>query len=186
MDAVPFLDLKAQYAGLRDGLNAAMAGVFERSSFILGQEVRAFEEEFAAAMGARFGVAVASGTDALHLALRACGVGPGDEVITVSFTAGATVAAVAMTGADVVLVDIDPHTFTMDPERVAAAISPRTKVILPVHLYGCPADMTALTDLARRHGIRIVEDCAQAHGAQWDGRTVGSIGDFGCFSFYPT
>lgn len=184
--AVPFLDLKAQYAALKPELDAALAGVFARGVFILGPEVAAFEQEFAAWVGTQNGVAVASGTDALHLALRACGIGPGDEVITVSFTAGATVAAVAMTGATPVLVDIDPRTYTMDPTLVEDAITPRTKAILPVHLYGHPADMTAIMDIARRRNLRVIEDCAQAHGAAWDGKPVGSIGDLGCFSFYPT
>lgn len=186
MQNIPFLDFKAQIQALRAEIDAALAGVLERGYFILGPEVAAFEREFAGYIGAAEGVGVASGTDALHLALRACEVGPGDEVITVSHTAGATVAAVVMTGATPVLVDIDPRSFNIDPEQVARHITPRTKAILPVHLYGQAADLDPLLELARRHGLRVVEDCAQAHGAEYHGRLVGNWGDVGCFSFYPT
>lgn len=152
----------------------------------MGPEVSAFEEEFARYIGSRFAIGVGSGTEALHLGLRACGVGPGDEVVTVSHTAVATVAAVELSGARAVLVDVDPATCTMDPALLEKAISSRTKVILPVHLYGTPAEMSSILAVAERHGVRVVEDCAQAHGARYGGRRVGTLGDLGCFSFYPT
>jgi dTDP-3-amino-3,4,6-trideoxy-alpha-D-glucose transaminase len=171
---------------LKDQIDAAARRVLESGRFILGPEVRAFEEEFAAWLGVEHTVGVASGTDAIHLALRACGIGPGDEVITVAHTAVATVVAVEMAGARPVLVDVDPETYTMDPAACRAAISPRTKAILPVHLYGHPADMTALGEIARRHGLLLVEDCAQAHGARIEGTLVGTFGEVACFSFYPT
>ncbi|MBI4497787.1 MAG: DegT/DnrJ/EryC1/StrS family aminotransferase [Chloroflexi bacterium] len=186
MQPIPFLDLKGQHQALRTEIDAAIAGVLERGQFILGPEVAAFEAEFARYTGAADGVAVASGTDALHLALRACDIGPGDEVITVAHTAGATVAAVVMAGARPVLVDIDPRSYTIDPEQVARHITPRTRAILPVHLYGQAVDLAPLLDLAHRHGLRVIEDCAQAHGAEYRGRRVGGWGDLGCFSFYPT
>ena len=145
----------------------------------------AFEQEFATYCGAAECIALNSGTSALHLALLAAGVGPGDEVITVPFTFVASVAAVSYTGARPVLVDIDPRSFTMDPAAIEAAITPRTKAILPVHLYGQPADMDPIMEIARRHGLVVIEDAAQAHGAKYKGRPVGSIGDMACFSFYP-
>jgi dTDP-3-amino-3,4,6-trideoxy-alpha-D-glucose transaminase len=154
--------------------------------YILGQEVKKFEDEFAQYCGVRYGVGVASGTDALFLALSACDLGPGDEVITVSHTAVATVAAIAHTGATPVLVDIREDTFTVDPEKIRAAITPRTKALVIVHLYGLPADMDQIQAIAKNHGLMLIEDCAQAHGARYRGKRVGSFGDFGCFSFYPT
>lgn len=183
---IPFNNLKPQYALLKGEIDAAVARVLESGWFILGPEVRAFEEEFAAWLGVAHTVGVASGTDAIHLALRACGVGPGDEVITVAHTAVATVAAVEMAGATPVLVDVDAETYTMDPAACEAAVSPRTKAILPVHLYGHPADMAALGEVARRHKLHLVEDCAQAHGARLNGQMAGTLGDIACFSFYPT
>jgi dTDP-4-amino-4,6-dideoxygalactose transaminase len=182
---VPYLDLKAQYQSIKPEIDAAIARVLESCQFVLGPEVAGFEQDFAVYCGAAECIALNSGTSALHLALLAAGVGPGDEVITVPFTFVASVAAVTYTGARPVLVDIDPRSFTMDPSAVEAAITPRTKAILPVHLYGQSADMDPIMEIARRHGLVVIEDAAQAHGAQYKGRPVGSIGDMGCFSFYP-
>ena len=160
--------------------------MLERGRYILGPETGAFEQEFAAYIGAQSALGVGSGTEALHLALRACGIGPGDEVITVSHTAVATVAAIELCGALPVLVDIDPVTYTLDPGRLEPAISPRTRAIIPVHLYGHPADLAQIVSIAASHGVRVIEDCAQAHGAFYDGRRAGSLGDIAAFSFYPT
>jgi len=182
---VPFVDLKSQYRSIKQEIDSAIAGVLETSSFVLGKEVAAFEEAFASYTGARHAVAVNSGTSALHLALLAAGVGAGDEVITVPFTFVATVAAIGYTNARPVFVDIDPRSFTMDPSMVEAAITPRTKVIMPVHLYGQPADMDPILEIARRHKLVVIEDAAQAHGARYKGRPAGSIGDLAGFSFYP-
>jgi dTDP-4-amino-4,6-dideoxygalactose transaminase len=182
---VPFLDLKAQYRSIKPEIDAAIAHVLETTQFVLGDEVALFEREFAAYSGAAQGIAVNSGTSALHLALLAAGVGPGDEVITVPNTFVATVAAVKYTGARPVFVDIDPARFTMDPARVEAAITPRTKALLPVHLYGQPADMDPIVEIARRRGLKVIEDAAQAHGARYQGRPVGGLADLACFSFYP-
>jgi len=183
---VPFVDLKAQHEAIADELNEAIQRVIKRSRFILGQEVEAFEEEFAAYCDVDHCVGVGSGTEALHLALKACGMGPGDEVITVSFTFIATALAISWTGATPVFVDIDPKTYTMDPDRVAQAITPHTKAILPVHLYGQCADMDPLLALAKEHNLWMIEDACQAHGATYKGRKAGSIGHLGCFSFYPS
>ncbi len=182
---IPFVDLKAQYASIKTEVNAAIQGVLESCQFTLGSEVAAFEEEFAAYSQARFGIGVNTGTSALHLALLAAGVGRGDEVITVPFTFIATASAIDYTGATPVFVDIDPKTFTMDPARIEAAITPKTKAIIPVHLYGQAADMDPILEIARRHKLVVIEDAAQAHGAEYKGRRAGSIGDMGCFSFYP-
>jgi dTDP-4-amino-4,6-dideoxygalactose transaminase len=184
--SIPAVDLAGQYRALRTEIDAAVNRVLAGGWYILGEETRAFEAEFAAYVGAEHGVGVASGTDALILALRAVGVGAGDEVITVSHTAVATVAAVEQAGARPVLVDIDPATFTIDPAQVEAAISSRTRAIVPVHLYGHPADMDPILAVARQHDLAVVEDCAQAHGARYRGRPVGSLGDVAAFSFYPT
>jgi dTDP-4-amino-4,6-dideoxygalactose transaminase len=182
---VPYLDLKAQYQSIKPEIDAAISRVLESCQFVLGPEVAGFEQEFAAYCGAAECIALNSGTSALHLALLAAGVGPGDEVITVPFTFVASVAAVTYTGARPMLIDIDPRSFTMDPAAIEAAITPRTKVILPVHLYGQSADMDPIMEVARRHQLIVIEDAAQAHGAKYKGRPVGSIGDMGCFSFYP-
>jgi dTDP-4-amino-4,6-dideoxygalactose transaminase len=182
---IPFLDLKAQYASIKPDVDAAVMSVLESCQFALGEQVAAFEREFAAYVGAAEAVGVNSGTSALHLALLAAGVGPGDEVITVPNTFVATVAAVYYTGARAVLVDIDPRSFTIDVNRIEQAITPRTKVILPVHLYGQAADMDPILEIARRRHLTVIEDAAQAHGAEYKGRRAGSIGDLGCFSFYP-
>ncbi len=183
---VPYLDLKAQYQSIKPEIDAAVARVLDTCQFVLGAEVAGFEQEFAAYCGAAECIALNSGTSALHLALLAAGVGHGDEVITVPFTFVASVAAVLYAGARPVLVDIDPRTFTMDPSAVEAAITPRTKAILPVHLYGQPADMDPILEVARRHGLVVIEDAAQAHGAKYKGRSIGSVADITCFSFYPT
>jgi len=182
---VPSLDLKTQYRSIKPEIDAALANVLDSGQFVLGPEVAGFEQEFATYCGASECIALNSGTSALHLALLAAGVRPGDEVITVPFTFVASVAAVLYAGARPVLVDIDPRSFTMDPAVVESAITPRTKAILPVHLYGQPADLDPITEIARRHSLVVIEDAAQAHGAKYKGRPVGSIGDIGCFSFYP-
>jgi len=183
---IPLVDLKAAYQRLQPEIDAAVAKVVAGGWYILGPEVRAFETEFAAWLGVENAVGVASGTDALLLALRALDVGPGDEVVTVSHTAVATVAAVELAGATPRLVDIDPVTCALDPALLAAAITPRTRAIIPVHLYGAPVDMDAVLAVAHARGLLVVEDCAQAHGASDKGRTVGTMGDAAAFSFYPT
>jgi dTDP-4-amino-4,6-dideoxygalactose transaminase/acetyltransferase-like isoleucine patch superfamily enzyme len=182
---VPFLDLKAQFHTIKSEILAALNTVLESANFILGDEVAAFEEEFAAYCGVNTGIAVNSGTSALHLSLLAAGISQGDEVITVPFTFVATAAAILYVGAKPVFVDIDPLSFTMDPTRLEAAITPRTKAIIPVHLYGQSADMDPILEIARRHHLIVIEDAAQAHGAEYKGQRVGGIGDLGCFSFYP-
>lgn len=182
---VPFVDLSAQYRSIKSEIDAAVLAVLDSTAFVLGPAVAAFEARFATYCGATHAIGVNSGTSALHLALLAVGVGPGDEVITTAHTFIATASAIDYCGATPVLVDIDPETFNIDPALVEAAITPRTKVILPVHLYGRPADMDPILAIASRHGLRVVEDAAQAHGAEYRGRRVGSIGDLGCFSFYP-
>jgi len=183
---IPFSDLKLQYLSIREEIDASIERVLTSGWFILGREVETFEEEFAAYVGADCAIGVGSGTEALHLALVACGVGPGDEVITVSHTAVATVAAIDLAGARAVFVDIDPLSYTMDSSQLEERIGPATKVIMPVHLYGQMADMDPILAIARRHGVRVVEDAAQAHGAEYGGHKAGSLGDVGCFSFYPT
>jgi dTDP-4-amino-4,6-dideoxygalactose transaminase len=182
---VPFLDLKAPYAELRQALDAAVHRVMERGWYILGEEVRAFENEFAAWIGAAHCAGVSNGLDALHLVLRAWDVGPGDEVIVPSNTYIATWLAVSYAGATPVPVEPDARTYNLDPERIEAAITPRTKAILPVHLYGQPADMDAIMSIAHAHGLKVLEDCAQAHGAIVRGRNVGALGDAAAWSFYP-
>jgi dTDP-4-amino-4,6-dideoxygalactose transaminase len=182
---IPFVDLKAQYRSIKAEIDAAVARVLDSGQFVLGSEVAAFEEEFAAYCGARYGVAVNSGTSALHLALIAAGVGTGDEVITVPFTFVATVAAICYTAARPVFVDIDSESYTIDVSRIEGVITERTKAILPVHLYGQPADLDPILAIARRKRLVVVEDAAQAHGAEYKGQRVGGIGDLGCFSFYP-
>lgn len=182
---VPYLDLKAQYQSLKPEIDAAIGRVLDSCQFVLGSEVGGFEQEFAAYTQTSDCIALNSGTSALHLALLAAGVGTGDEVITVPFTFVASVAAVLYAGAKPVLVDIDPQSFTIDPAAIEARITSRTKAILPVHLYGQAADMDPIMEIARRHGLIVIEDAAQAHGAKYKGRSVGSIGDMACFSFYP-
>lgn len=182
---IPFLDLKAQYRQIKPEIDAAVARAVESTQFVLGPEVAAFEERFADYCRVANCHAVNSGTSALHLALLACGIGPGDEVITVSLTFVATTAAILYTGAKPVFVDVDPVTWTMNPASIEAAITPRTKAILPVHLHGLMADMDPIMSIAGRHRLLVIEDAAQAHGAEYKGRRAGSIGDMGCFSFYP-
>ncbi len=182
---IPFVDLKAQYLSIKEEIDRAVLDTLASTQFVLGKEVAAFEELFAAYTQCQHAIAVNSGTSALHLALLAVGVGRGDEVITTPHTFIATVSAIDYTGARPVFVDIDPVTFTIDPNQIAAAITPRTKAIIPVHLYGQPADMDPIMVIARKYGLAVIEDAAQAHGAEYKGRRVGSIGDLGCFSFYP-
>jgi dTDP-4-amino-4,6-dideoxygalactose transaminase len=182
---VPYLDLKAQYRSIKPEIDAAIGRVLESCQFVLGPEVSDFEKAFATYCGASECIALNSGTSALHLALLAAGVGPGDEVITTPFTFVASVAAILYAGARPVLVDIDPHSFTLDPSKIEACVTPRTKALLPVHLYGQPADMDPIMDIARRRNLIVIEDAAQAHGAQYKGRPAGSIGHMACFSFYP-
>jgi len=176
----------AQYEAHKAAIDAAVRRVLESGRYILGEEVIGFEREFANYVGVRHAVGVGSGTEALHLALAACGIGEGDEVITVAHTAVATIAAIELAGAVPVLVDIEPDYFTLDPEQLEATITSRTKAIVPVHIYGQPADLEAITSIAKRHDLRVIEDCAQAHGATYRERRVGSWGDIACFSFYPT
>jgi dTDP-4-amino-4,6-dideoxygalactose transaminase len=182
---VPFLDLKAQYRSIKQEVNAAVLRVLDSTQFVLGDAVEAFEEKFSAYCNVEHAVALNSGTSALHLALLAAGIGPGDEVITVSMTFVATTAAVLYAGATPVFVEVDPVTWTMDPAAVEAAVTAKTKAILPVHLHGRMADMGAIMAIAERHGLVVIEDAAQSHGADHDGRRAGSIGTIGCFSFYP-
>ncbi|OJU49619.1 MAG: erythromycin biosynthesis sensory transduction protein eryC1 [Mesorhizobium sp. 61-13] len=182
---IPFLDLKAQYASIKEEVDAAALRVLASTQYVLGEEVAAFEKEFATYSQARHAIAVNTGTSALHLALLAAGIGPGDEVITVPFTFVASVSAVCYTGAKPVFVDIEPTTYTMDPAKLEAAITSRTKAIMPIHLYGQMADMTPIMEIAARHGIPVIEDACQAHGAEYHGKRAGSIGISGCFSFYP-
>jgi dTDP-4-amino-4,6-dideoxygalactose transaminase len=182
---IPLVDLKAQYASIRQEVDAAIHRVLDHADFILGEEVQRFERAFADYVGTREAVGVASGTAALHLALLACGIGPGDEVITTAHTFIATAEAISHCGARPVFVDIDPETSTIDPKRVEAAVGERTRAIVPVHLYGQPADMKPLLEIASRHRLRVIEDAAQAHGAEYGGRRCGALGDLACFSFYP-
>ena len=183
---VPLLDLKPQYRALKPELDAALLRVAESQMFILGPEVEAFERECAAYCGARHAIGVTSGSDALLMALMVLGIGPGDEVITTPYSFFATVGAIVRVGARPVFADIDPASFNIDPAAVAAAVTPRTKAILPVHLFGQMADMDALMAVAERHGLPVIEDAAQAIGSEFKGRRAGSIGAMGCFSFFPS
>lgn len=182
---VPFMDLKSQYAGIKSEIDAAVLEVLASSAYVLGPKVAAFEEGFAQYCQASQCAGVNSGTSALHLALLALGIGPGDEVITTPMTFVATVAAIDYAGAKPVFVDIDPLTWNIDPARIEEAITPRTKAIMPVHLHGLMADMGPIMEIARRHNLNVIEDAAQAHGAEYKGRRAGSIGDITGFSFYP-
>jgi dTDP-4-amino-4,6-dideoxygalactose transaminase len=166
-------------------MDAVIQNVLEQCAFILGSEVVEFEREFARYIGVKHAVGVCSGTDALEMALRACSVGPGDEVITVPNTYIATCEAISQVGATIRWVEVDERTYNISPANVEAAITPRTRAILPVHLYGQPADMAPIMEIARRHGLKVIEDCAQAHGATYRGKKVGTFGEVGCFSFYP-
>lgn len=182
---VPMVDLRAQYGTLRAEVDEAVDRVLASTQFIGGEECRLFEEEFAAYCGARYACGVANGTDALTIALKAYGIGPGDEVVTVANTFIATGEAILLNGARPVFVDVEPDTYTMAPAALEAAIGPKAKLILPVHLYGHPADMDPILDIARRKGLPVLEDAAQAHGAEMGGRRAGSLGHAACFSFYP-
>jgi len=183
---IPVLDLKAQYAAIEQEIDAAIKGVLLSTEFILGPAVRDLEQRVAAYCRCRYGVGVASGTDALRLTLTVLGIGPGDEVITTPFTFIATANTISHCGARPVFVDIDPRTYNIDPAKIEVAITERTRAILPVHLYGQPADMDPIMHLAEKHGLYVIEDAAQAIGACYKGRRVGSIGHAGCLSFYPT
>ncbi len=182
---IPFVDLQTQYQSLKPEIDAAIAAVLTRGDFILGGDVTRFEEEFAAFCGVAHCLGVANGTDALKLALEACGIGPGDEVITTSHTYIATALAISQCGARPVLVDCEPDYMLIDVSKIEAAITPKTKAILPVHLYGQAADMDPIMEIAKRHKLVVVEDACQAHGATYKGKKCGSIGDIAAFSFYP-
>jgi dTDP-4-amino-4,6-dideoxygalactose transaminase len=181
---IPLVDLKAQHAALRGEIRTAMDDALDSMDLLLGPNVRAFESELATYCGVPHAIGVGSGTDALYLALRACGIGRGDEVITASNSFFATAAAILLTGATPVFVDVDPHTQTIDPGGIRAAITLKTRAIVPVHLFGRVADMSAILEIAREHGLRVVEDACQAHGAIYNGRRAGSLGDAAAFSFY--
>lgn len=182
---IPFVDLKAQYATIKEEVNAAIQGILDTCQFTLGSEVAAFENEFASYCQSTFGIGVNTGTSALHLSLLAADIGPGDEVITVPFTFVATVAAISYTGATPVFVDIDPRTYTMDPKAIEAAITPRTRAIIPVHLYGQMADMDPIMEIAKKHGLYVVEDACQAILAEIDGKRAGTWGQAAGFSLHP-
>jgi len=183
---IPMVDLKRQYARLKKEIDEALGRALEETQFILGPNVEALEREVAAYHGLSYALGCANGTDALLLALRACGIGPGDEVITTPFTFIATAETVALAGARPVFADICPDTFNIDPEKIAPKITPKTKAILPVHLFGHPADMAPILDIARGHHLKVIEDCAQAFGASYQGQKAGTFGDAGCFSFFPS
>jgi len=183
---IPILDLKVQYESIKDEINEAVQGVLESGHFVLGPNVEALEKEVAEYCQCRYGVGVASGTDALRLSLHALGIGPCDEVITTPFTFIATANTISHTGATPVFVDIDSRTYNIDPVAIEGAITERTKAIMPVHLYGQPADMDLITEMAEAHGLYVIEDAAQSIGGRYKGRRVGSIGHAGCLSFYPT
>lgn len=182
---IQLVDLKAQYDTISDDINKAIQSIIDNSAFVGGNAVQEFEKDFAAYCDVKACVGVGNGTDALYLTLRALGIGPGDEVITVPYTFIATTEAITMTGARAVFVDIKEDTMLMNPALLEAAITPRTRAIIPVHLYGQPCEMDSIMEIAQRHGLKVIEDAAQAHGARWRGRRVGSMGDAACFSFYP-
>jgi dTDP-4-amino-4,6-dideoxygalactose transaminase len=183
---IPFVNLQAQYLSIKPEIDDAVHRVLTSGRYVLGEEVAAFEWEFAAYCGVAFGIAVNSGTSALHLSLLSLGIGHGDEVVTSPMTFVATAAVIMYTGARPVFADIEANTCTIDPSKVESAISERTKAIIPVHLYGQSADMSPLIEIARRHRLAVIEDACQAHGAAYEGRRAGSLGNLGCFSFYPT
>uniref|UniRef100_A0A831UBP5 DegT/DnrJ/EryC1/StrS family aminotransferase n=1 Tax=Geobacter metallireducens TaxID=28232 RepID=A0A831UBP5_GEOME len=183
---IPMVDLKVQYQAIKEEIDRGILEALEKTQFILGPNVSAFEEEATAFLGVKHAIGVASGTDALHLALAAAGIKEGDEVITSPFTFIATAEAIRYVGATPVFVDIDPRSFNIDPARIEAAITPRTRAILPVHLFGQPADMAAIEALCTKHGLLLIEDCAQSFGADLNGRMTGTIGALGAFSFFPS
>ena len=184
--SIPLVDLKAQYSSIKGEIDIAIKRVVEEGNFILGVDVGEFEEDMAEYLGTKFAIGVASGTDALHIALLAYGIGKGDEVITTPFTFIATAESIVHCGAKPVFVDIDSKTYNIDPTKIEARITPRTKAILPVHLYGQSVDMDAVIDIARKHDLKVIEDCAQALGTEYKGKKVGTIGDAGCLSFFPS
>ncbi len=183
---IPIFDLNAQYKSIKDDIDSAVARVLDSGWFVLGKEGKAFEQEFAEYNGSEYAIGVNSGTDALHLALRALDIGPGDEVITVPNTAIPTINAISLANANPVFVDIDPLSYNLDPKKLKESINPKTKAIMPVHLYGQPATLDEIISISEEHGIPIIEDCAQAHGATYKNRKVGTFGAMGCFSFYPS
>ncbi len=183
---IPLVDLKAQYKRIKSEIDKAVQEVIQSGQFILSPEVESFESEVAAYCGTKYAVGVASGTDALQLALLACGIEPNDEVITTPFTFIATAETIAKCGATPVFADIDPETYNIDPAKLESKINQKTKAILPVHLYGQPVDMSPIVELAREYNLKIIEDCAQALGAEYRGKKVGSTGDVGCLSFFPS
>jgi dTDP-4-amino-4,6-dideoxygalactose transaminase len=183
---IPLVDLKEQYQGIKESVLAEIGQALEGMQLFLGKNVQAFESEFAAFSGAEYGIGVGSGTEALHLALRACGIEHGAEVITVANTFFATVEAIILAGGRPVFVDVDPETYNIDVSQIEDRITPNTKAILPVHIYGHPADMGPILELARAYNLRVIEDACQAHGASYNGKRAGSLGDVGCFSFYFT
>jgi dTDP-4-amino-4,6-dideoxygalactose transaminase len=182
---IPLVDLKAQYNSIKTDIDNAIQGVLDSTSFIMGEELKKFEEEFSLFCNVKYAIGVANGSDALILALRACGIGKGDEVITVPHTFIATTEAITHVGGKIVFVDINPKTYTIDASKIEEKINDKTKAIIPVHLYGQPADMDPIMELAKKYNLKIIEDAAQAHGAEYKGKKVGSIGDVACFSFYP-
>lgn len=184
--SIPLVDLKAQYDSIRPDIDAAIQRVIDATAFIMGPEVTAFEQAFAAYCGAKHAIGVSSGTAALFLNLIGYGIGPGDEVITTPFTFFATGEAISQAGARPVFVDIDPHTYNLDPALIEAAITPYTRAIMPVHLYGQPAHMEPINAIAQAHGLKVIEDAAQAHGSRYNGQRAGSLADAACFSFYPS
>ncbi|MBI3008790.1 MAG: DegT/DnrJ/EryC1/StrS family aminotransferase [Candidatus Omnitrophica bacterium] len=183
---IPMVNLKTQYYSIKNDIDRAIENVLKSGWFVLGKELEAFEVEFAAYCQSHFGVGVGSGTEAIHLALLACGIKPGDEVITAPNTAVAVACAISFANANPVFVDIEPDTYMIDARRIEKAITKRTRAIIPVHLFGHPADMEPILDIAKRFNLKVIEDASHAHGAEYKGRKVGSIGDAGCFSFYPT
>src|SRR5262245_4749215 len=185
MDQIPFVDLKAQYESLKAEVDEAVLRVMGNCNFILGREVEEFEQNFAAFLGVEHALGVSSGLDALRLALEALGIGEGDEVIVPANTFIATALSVSSVGAVPVLVDMEERGFNIDPNKIEDAITSRTRAIMPVHLYGQPCDLDEVLEIARRHGLRVIEDACQSHGARFKGRRSGTIGDVGCFSFYP-
>jgi dTDP-4-amino-4,6-dideoxygalactose transaminase len=182
---IPLVDLKAQYNSIKTEIDNAIQGVLDSTSFIMGEELESFEEEFALFCNTKYAIGVANGSDALILALKACGISKGDEVITVPHTFIATTEAITHVGGKIVFVDIDPKTYTIDVSKIEEKINEKTKAIIPVHLYGQPANMDPIIELAKKYNLKVIEDAAQAHGAEYKGKKVGSIGDVACFSFYP-
>jgi len=182
---IPFVDLKAQYASIKDEIDQAISEVIAKTAFIGGSYANSFEKNFAAFCDAEHCIGVGNGTDALYIAMRALGVGEGDEVITAANSFIATSEAITQTGAKVVFCDVDPQTYNIAVDQIEEKITNKTKAVIPVHLYGQPADMDPILDISQKHGLKIIEDCAQAHGAVYKGKTIGSIGDMACFSFYP-